>query len=401
MSTTVQATTPIIDVDSHVLEPPDLFLKRLPKKWLDDAPTTVLDERTGTERWIVAGKSAMGAGTYAAAEWNGFWPSRPPRFEDAAPGSWDPAARLEWMDRCGVQAQVLYPNLLGFHVWAFLQLDEDLRLACVRAYNDFQAEFASAAPDRLIPLDYLPWWDLDESIKEVERCVEIGHKGINLGFEFEKLGYPRLRDPHWEPLLRCIETAGLSVNFHVGFNSQSEQDNTAITDLQDTLDIAKASTLFFLGNISCVAELIMGRICQRFPDLKFVSVESGFGYIPYLLEALDWQFVNMGGQVTYPDFLLPSEYFTRQIYATFWFERHLVGSIDLYADNLMFETDYPHGTSLSPGKNSFAKPARQTVEENLAGVPDEIVRKVIYANAAKVYGLPALPGSGASPSGGR
>jgi predicted TIM-barrel fold metal-dependent hydrolase len=85
--------------------------------------------------------------------------------------------------------------------------------------------------------------------------------------------------------------------------------------------------------------------------------------------------------------LLPSEYFRRQIYATFWFEKTITSLIHFYPDNVMFETDYPHGTCLCPGSNSFAKSARDTIAENLSALPEETLGKILHDNAAKVYGL--------------
>ena len=70
-----------------------------------------------------------------------------------------------------------------------------------------------------------------------------------------------------------------------------------------------------------IANLITGGVCHRFPDLKFVSVESGVGWIPFALEHLDWQWKNCGVPQEHPEYdLLPSEYFKRQIYGCFWFE---------------------------------------------------------------------------------
>src|SRR5215813_214775 len=117
------AEVPIVDVDSHILEPPDLWISRLPAKWREEAPRIVTDPATGTPKWLVAGRLTCGAATHSAVEWDEFWPSRPTRFEDATVGSWDPAARLRWMDQCGVQAQVQYPNILGFYIWAFLHME--------------------------------------------------------------------------------------------------------------------------------------------------------------------------------------------------------------------------------------------------------------------------------------
>jgi predicted TIM-barrel fold metal-dependent hydrolase len=123
--------------------------------------------------------------------------------------------------------------------------------------------------------------------------------------------------------------------------------------------------------------------------LNFISVESGYGYVPFLLDALDWQFENSSARFEYPDMLLPSEYFRRQIYATFWFEHRIGRQIDLYPDNVMFESDFPHPTSLSPGPGSTAKCARDTIEANLADVPDDILRKILHDNAVRVFNLTA------------
>ena len=70
-----------------------------------------------------------------------------------------------------------------------------------------------------------------------------------------------------------------------------------------------------------LADLIFGGVCHRFPELKFVSVESGVGWLPFILEGFDWQWRNSGIWREHPEYeLLPSEYFRRQIYGCFWFE---------------------------------------------------------------------------------
>jgi predicted TIM-barrel fold metal-dependent hydrolase len=85
--------------------------------------------------------------------------------------------------------------------------------------------------------------------------------------------------------------------------------------------------------------------------------------------------------------LLPSEYFIRQIYASFWFESGVERQIDLYPDNVMFESDFPHPTSLSPGPGSVALSPRETIEANLSNLDEITLRKVLHDTAAKVYRL--------------
>src|SRR5262249_7002865 len=207
--------------------------------------------------------------------------------EETAAGGWDPHARLAWMDRHGVYSQVLYPKLPRVSPIPFVQTGLRVGVECCRAYNDFQTEFASADPDRLIPIANVPFWDVDAAAAEVVRCFEMGHRGINLGWELEKIGLPRLREPHWDPLLRTVEELGIPVSFHIGCNT--ELLPTEVFRHMTRLDKVALVAGFFLGNANCVSELIVGRICERYPRLAFVSVESGSGFLPFVIDALDWQ----------------------------------------------------------------------------------------------------------------
>ena len=376
----------VIDVDTHALEPPDLWTSRISPTWGDAIPRVVPDPVTGLPRWKVADVLLTGVATHSAAGWGDWYPSRPPTFEEADPGSWDPKERLKRMDEYGVYTQILYPNQIGFHIHAFMRLDPALRLQCVQAYNDYQAEFCATDPKRLVALVYPPFWDLDESIKEIERCTATGYfKGVNWGTRFERLGFQPFRDEHWDPLYALAQEIGHPLNFHIGFNQQTVEE-TSLISVRDRLESAKFSGLLFAGNIEGIAEVIFSGVCDRFPSLNFVSVESGYGYVPFLLQMLDWQFANYGQKRYYPTMLKPSEYFRRQIYATFWFEE-LAVSIDQYPDNVMFESDYPHGTSLSPGPASEALTAADTLRKNLDTVPQDIINKIVQDNAVRVYNL--------------
>ena len=380
----------ICDVDAHVLEPPDLWTARMPKKWGDLVPHIKrVDDR---DTWYT-GDTRIGTavGGQAQAGWRGPYPDSPLYYEDAQPGAWQADARLAWMDENGIYSQVLYPNMIAFHTGMLLTLDPQLRLEIIQTYNDFLSEFCSHAPDRLIALANLPWWDIDLSLAELKRCHELGHKGLNFGWQFEKIGLPPLRSADWEPVLKTAEEMGWPVNFHVAFNESFAEDQgiaaKAASANPSTLEITKLSAEAFLSNARCISELILGRICERYPTLKFVSVESGIGYVPFLLDALDWQWMSLSTHLDYPEMLLPSEYFKRQIYATFWFDPHVGPAAELYPDNFMFETDYPHSTSLAPAPSVAGKGPRQTIRDNLLDLPEDLVRKLLQGNAAKVYNL--------------
>jgi predicted TIM-barrel fold metal-dependent hydrolase len=255
------------------------------------------------------------------------------------------------------------------------------------AYNDWLTEFASADPRRLIPMMMLPFWDIDASMMEMRRAYGMGHKGILFAARYDKVGLPRLMDDHWEPLLSQAQEMALSLNFHIGFLASSDDLKSAV-DQSKKIEFTRESSLNLLGNAQNIAEVVLSGVCHRYPDLNFVSVENGAGWLPFLGESMDWQWLNVGAHKDYADRLLPSDYLRRQIYGMYWFERAAMRSvIDQLEDNLMFESDFPHATSLSPGPASESPSPRVVIEESLAGLPDRVVGKVLQHTATRLYNL--------------
>ena len=159
-------------------------------------------------------------------------------------------------------------------------------------------------------------------------------------------------------------------------------ENIAWPNLRIDRMLAAMSTVLFMNNARCIVNLIFSGLLDRYPRQKFVSVESGIGYIPFLLESCEYQMdentIDQAGLE-----LRPRDYFARQIYASYWFEKEhtdwAIGAIG--EDNIMFETDFPHPTCLYPD-------VRTHVAASLSGVDAAVQRKVLYENAARVYGLP-------------
>jgi uncharacterized protein len=378
----------VADVDSHIIEPPDLWTSRVASKWGDLVPHVRYHERRAEDWWFIGSQKLYGVGAFAQAGWSEFPPSHPRRLKDALPAAVDPKERLSYMDKTGIYYQLLYPNILGFHSHVFLnELPRELATECVQAYNDWLVEFCSADSRRLIPLMMLPFWDVDASVAEMKRAYDIGHKGVLFAARYDKVGFPRLVDDYWEPLLSQAQEMELSMNFHVGFLASSD-DTKLAADQSKKLDYARDTTLNLIGNAQNIAEVVMSGVCHRYPDLKFVSVENGAGWLPFLAESMDWQWLNVGAHKDYPERLLPSEYLRRQIFGMYWFEQASMRSVlDLLGDNLMFETDFPHATSLSPGPASESPNPRDVVERSLVGLPDEVVGKVLQHTATKLYHL--------------
>ncbi len=385
----------VVDTDTHVTEPPDLWTSRLPSKWAMYAPRVELDPDISEPRWRIGEWWLTPVAWFSSAGWPEFYPGHPPTLEEADAGTWNPVERLKRMDEYGIYAAVLYPNLIAFNTYAFMKAkDLEFSLACVRAYNDFITEFASVDRKRLVPISMLPFWDLEAARTEMERCRTMGHPGVLFANKYEQIGLPPFYEPYWDPILSAAQEMEMSINFHIGFSSNNTPESSkrlpvtpaAMASLgYNSKNQVKSGALAIMGNADIIAKIVTSDLCERYPELNFVSVESGFGYVPYLLESLDWHCHNYGAQQA--GTLLPSEYFRRQCYGTFWFEKMSLPLLEEYPDNFMFETDYPHQTSLSPGPASSALRPDKHIASAFSGVPAQIARKVLYENAAKLYGL--------------
>lgn len=378
----------VIDVDSHVSEPADVWTSRVASKWKDDVPQ--IKRTGGKDVWWIGGQPVLPVGMTAIAGFDGVLPDCPDTMDDIPPGAHLASERLAYLDREGIHAQVLYPNVGGFGSGAFLKLkNPELMLACVRAYNDFLVEWASEDPARLLPVMATPFWDVDAAAAEVERCAALGHRGVLFGSQPQTFGEPELADPHWDPVWSAAQEAGLPISFHIG--SGADWDLAGAKVIGYRAQLARVAANAFVENERCLADILFGGVCHRFPELRFVSVESGVGWLTFALEAFDWQWQNGGIRLEHPEYdLLPSEYFRRQIYGCFWFEEHgLAKALELYPDNLLYETDYPHPTSMSVGPQSTARHPRDYAQAALAGVSDAVAERVLHGNAAKLYGLAA------------
>lgn len=387
MTTTLQQVA-VIDTDTHVTEPPDLWTSRVPAKYVDEVPHIEVHPETGHHHWRIGGDWKMAVGFYAVAGWKEHPPSTPNELEEVDPGAWKAEDRLKRMDEYGIYAQVLYPNLIGFEAASFMRMQPELSLVCTQAYNDFISDFASADPRRLIPITMLPFWDLEASVAEMKRCVDKGHRGILFANKYELVGLPSFVDTHWDPIYAAAQDLDLSINFHVGFSSSMEGAAKSMTSLLAAFDprsAAKGTALGLMSNADSIATIVTSGLCDRFPRLNFVSVESGFGFLPYLMDSLDWHWKGYGAHLKSPT--LPSEYFRRQCYGSFWFERATLPLLEVYPDNFMFETDYPHPTSMSPGPASPAELPKVHIEKAFKDVPPEVARKALHDNAARVYHL--------------
>lgn len=365
----------IISSDSHMCEPPTLWVERIDTQFRDRAPRVVKDVG-GKKGHFFACENLPPlniSGAFAAGKtFNKEFMEA--GLANALPGGWDPAARIKDMDLDGIQAEVLYTTCAFILFWLD---DAAFQEACFRVYNDWLAEFCSYNPQRFAGLGLIPLYDVQHGCKELERCKKMGLKGAMIWAappDEQPFSAP-LYDPFWATAQELAMP--LSLHTLTGKSKDSQQDESDIAELYVRM-------VFRPNEIQrSLLKLIFSGVLERFPRLKFVSAEGDIAWVPHLMGRADKYFRRFQQGYGINLSLTPSEYFHRQVYATFI--NDLLG-LELYqkadaADNYMWSTDYPHQASTFPHTQEvFAK--------TFQSIPAEDTRKMVRDNAAKLYGFP-------------
>lgn len=399
----------IIDADAHVCEPPDTWLSRMSAKWGELVPRIKRNEENDSDMWYIADHAVNSLALtvmYNSADDDephrrkDDFPACPRYIEEVHPSSWDPSARAKVMDNYGITAAALYPNLGLTSPDRYQTIPGaslEFQLELIAAFNDFVLSWQQREPGRFIPLAVIPYWDLEGCVTEIERCAELGHKGFVMSGTPEYHDSPVLASRHWDPLWSAVNATNLPIAFHAGTSTNlkefSEQmarereggDNNVLIPGGNNVTAITGVLKTFLDNIQATGNLIMSGVPTRFPDLKFAIVESGSGWVPFLLESLDVHFLRYRPWETRPSLRrddLPSDIFRRQIYVNTWYERLRPDDLALLPiDNVMFESDYPHPTCLMGDEVS------DSVTDKLRALSDEDREKVSWRNAMRCFSL--------------
>jgi predicted TIM-barrel fold metal-dependent hydrolase len=364
----------IISVDDHVIEHPRVWLDRLPAKYADVAPR-IVKLPDGNDTWLYEGAKS---GNFALNAVAGKHPREfgmdPRSYDDMLPGCHDIADRIKDMDIEGVWAQLCFPNFGGFAGSTFFAAkDKDLAKLCISAYNDFILdEWCAFAPDRQIPLMMVPFWDVEASVREIARTAAKGARSISFIEAPHKLGLPSYHTDHWDPILRACEERQLPLSMHFGSGGMP-------LGLAPDGDFFISIALFGVNSMNATVDLLFSGMFYKFPNLKVALSEGGIGWMPYILERMDYSWGRHKYWCNVNADKVPSELFREHIYGCFIADqsgieqRHRIG-----IDNIMFESDYPHSDSNWPH-------TRKMLADALADVPDDEARKIVELNARKLY----------------
>jgi predicted TIM-barrel fold metal-dependent hydrolase len=388
----------IVSVDDHVVEPAHVWERWLPAKHRDKAPRV---ERRG-----IGTMRHVGGGTYEqtfdpdgpqADCWVyedlvyihkrhvaavGFdrdeMTMSPMTYDEMRPGCYDPKARVDDMELNWVEASLSFPSFPRFCGQTFLEAkDREVAEACVYAYNDWMIdEWCGDSGGRLIPLPIIPLWDAELAAAEVRRNAARGARAVCFSEIPAVLGLPSIHTGEWDPFFAaCAETRTV-VCMHIGSSSKMPATSA-------DAPVAVAATLSFGNAMSSLTDFLFSGVLVRFPDLRLAYSEGQIGWIPYILERADdvWLEHRAWGGVRDIVPEPPSTYYYRQVFGCFFRDRHGIESLQsVGVDNTTFETDYPHTDSTWPHTKKVA-------QELMAGLPDDVVHKLVRGNAIRMLEL--------------
>jgi len=376
----------IVDCDTHFTEPPDMFQKNAPASMKDKLPRVVRVD--GLDRWFIGDKDFGSLGGNVIAKDRNKLLSRLSyrTYDEIHPGSYQVGPRLEEMDKMGVWAQICFQNGGLTQAGSLLALNDiDMAMTVIRGYNDACAERMIESGGRINCTATLPYWDKDLMVAELRRIIDMKIKGIVLPDRPERLvagylGEDSKCNPFWEEVFDICNATGMPLNFHI--NASLDAGSAIWDNVQFSQRLPINAMLHTLGTCAQMSNFMVSGILDKYEDLKIGLIESGIGWVPFVLEMLEHQFDEFRTIEENGLKRRPKEYFAKNFWVSFWFEnyapQHMLEEIGF--DRVLFETDFPHPTSLYPG-------VQEKLVEQLGGYDYATRKQILEGNATKLFNL--------------
>jgi predicted TIM-barrel fold metal-dependent hydrolase len=379
----------IVDCDTHFTEPADLFTANAPARLKSKMPR--VKRVNGVDFWFVGDRNfgSLGGNVIGADNSKLLGRLSYPTFEEIHAGSYSVKARLQAMDASGVWAHICFQNSGLTQAGSLVALeDREVALAVVQIYNDFCAQNMRESGGRIFPLALVPYWDKAELLKETRRVIDMGLRGFVMPDRPERIGPTGSayvgKDggvaSFWEEFFDICNATGMPLNFHL--NAAIDVQSAMWDNLGFDQRLPIGALLGHIGACATMANFMVSGLLDKYPKLKIGLIESGIGWVMFALEAMEHQMDEFRTTANRKLQRRPKEYF-KQFWVSYWFEthapKHMLEAIGI--DRVMFETDFPHPTSLYPG-------VQDKLVDTLGGYDYEVRKRVLERNAVELFNLP-------------
>ena len=259
------------------------------------------------------------------------------------PGHFEPHAKLAAMDRDGVLAEIIFPEVNAMGLCSPDNMGEDWKEG-VSAFNQSMLDFASINPNRLLSAYQLPLYDIEFAIEQVYKVAKQGARCVQVPTFPSERGLPDVNHPRYNPLWDALSDTGLTLLNHLEMKesiwdifSRDPTPQKGIMTSQPSIAMSEA-----------IAFWILTGTLDRFPKLKVILIEPALGWLPWYLGLLD---NRMNLHYKFPDLKRkPSDVFKQQMGATFMDEpAGLKLAYDAFGPECLFwSTDFPHPATCWP-----------------------------------------------------
>ena len=356
----------MVSTDCHANEPPDLWAKRLPDVYKERAPRIVVDDKGVQWRYCEGYRpDRVRVMSFEGEDWI--------RSQAGA----DPAQRHEDNKKDGIDVEIIFPNK-GLAMWA--TPDPVFANAMCRVWNDWAWEQFSSYGDSMVPVASIATGDIDGAMAEIERTAKMGYKILSLPCKpmwgAHDVDHVNYNLPHFDSMYALIQETGMPMTFHVstGRDPRAARGNggAVINYVSHSLS----------PTIEPVANLCASGVLERFPNLKFATVEAGIGWVPWLLDAMDEAYRKHHMWVRPKLQGLPSDYYRAHGFSTFQEDPAGLALAEQYdlIDNFMWANDYPHHEGTWPH-------SAEAIERTMPDLSDTARAKILGLNAARLLGI--------------
>tara|TARA_B100000674_G_C37930762_1_gene957866 strand:+ start:54 stop:1187 length:1134 start_codon:yes stop_codon:yes gene_type:complete len=361
----------VISGDSHVMEPEDLWTKPLQAKWGEKCPRYV-DEYNGVKakhfftgyEYVILDEVVEGD-----AEMQ----------EKLIKAGTDPTARLKCMDEDGVWGEIVNATWL---LYAMRTREDELVQDLCEVFNDYLAEYCSAAPKRLYGTAMIHMANVDWACKELERTAKKGLKSCIINADARPDWEP-FQSSHYDPFWARCEEMDQPVTLHIITGNEVD---LFVLHGEDRVNIPRSSIGVFSEAGPVLAnEFIFGGILDRFPKLKVVCSEYEVSWLPYWLFRTKQIQDDFGPARDLPEVERSIEEYMGQIYHGLIDDPYLDKVLDVIdPKTIMWGSDFPHARCTYPN-------TLKVVDGVLGHLGDEIRDDIALYNAARFYNFDLPP----------
>ncbi|MFC1979402.1 amidohydrolase family protein, partial [Chloroflexota bacterium] len=258
-----------------------------------------------------------------------FYVGGAPTSNVSRAGHYDPQARLDDMDRYGIDIQIVSLTIPSVEL---LPVKEGIEWA--KRVNDYLAEVCQKYKGRFYAYATLPYQDIEEAVKELERCYkQLGAKGIIL---FSNINGKPIAVPVLYPVYEKAAEYDLPVFIHPAPSLTGE--------IMKQVKLPPALFGFTLDSTMAVISLIFQGVLEKYPRLKIIHSHLG-GVVPYLVQRIDDSFRSYSDQIGFELPKRPTEYYQKQVYPdsiSFHLPAMKCCLEFVGADHICLGTDYAH-----------------------------------------------------------